>query len=147
MLAPVSGETVALEEAGDPVFASGALGAGLGIVPTDGTILAPVTGELVTVADTGHAFGLRTDDGVEVLVHVGVDTVRLGGEGFTVDVSRGQRVTAGDRLGTVDLVSVQAAGLPTTTLVTVTNSQSLPGVTAHGGGTVRAGDVLLDIER
>lgn len=147
VLAPISGETVALEEAGDPVFASGALGAGLGIVPTDGTILAPVTGELVTVADTGHAFGLRTDDGVEVLVHVGVDTVRLGGEGFTVDVNRGQWVTAGDRLGTVDLASVQAAGLPTTTLVTVTNSQSLPGVTPHGGGTVRAGDVLLDIER
>ena len=73
---------MSLDDAGDPVFASRALGEGVGIQPTDSTVVAPVSGVLQTVAETGHAFGLKTDDGIEVLVHVGIDTVKMNGEGL-----------------------------------------------------------------
>lgn len=144
--APVAGEVVPLAESGDPVFSSLALGDGVGIVPSSGEVVAPVAGELLTVADTGHAFGVRTDDGIEVLVHVGIDTVQMAGTGFTVAVTTGQRVAAGDLLATVDLSAVTAAGFATTTLVTVLNSASLTAVTPHAPGVVARGDAVIDIE-
>jgi PTS system beta-glucosides-specific IIC component len=144
--APVAGDVVPLAEVEDPVFSSLALGDGVGIVPTAGEVVAPVTGELVTVADTGHAFGIRTDDGVEVLVHVGIDTVRMAGAGFTVAVAKGQRVAAGAPLGTVDLDAVRAAGFSTTTVVTVLNSRTLTSVTPRAAGTVVPGDAVIDVE-
>ncbi len=144
--APVAGEVVPIAEVDDPVFASLALGDGVGIVPSAGAVVAPVAGELVTVADTGHAFGIRTDDGVEVLVHVGIDTVRMAGEGFTVAVAKGRRVAVGEPLGTVDLDAVRAAGYSTTTVVTVLNSRTLTSVTPHPAGTVVPGDAVIDVE-
>ena len=116
--APVAGHVVSLDDAGDPAFASRALGEGVGIQPTDSTVVAPVSGVLQTVAETGHAFGLKTDDGIEVLVHVGIDTVKMNGEGFHVAVSANQRVNAGDTLVTVDFDKVKEAGYSTTTLMT-----------------------------
>ena len=89
---PLSGHVISLDESGDPVFASRALGEGVAIQPSDSTVVAPVSGVLSTVAETGHAFGIKTDDGVEVLVHVGIDTVKMNGEGFAVAVKTDQRV-------------------------------------------------------
>lgn len=146
VLAPVAGEVVPLAEVDDPVFASKALGEGVGVVPSDGVVVAPVAGELLTVADTGHAFGLRTTDGVEVLVHVGIDTVQLAGTGFEVAVRKGEHVAAGDRLVTVDLGVVRDAGYDTTTLVTVVNARALARVEPHPAGTVARGAVVVDVE-
>ncbi|MGO1259221.1 MAG: glucose PTS transporter subunit IIA, partial [Brachybacterium sp.] len=103
LTAPVAGRLVPIGEVSDPVFASKALGEGVGIIPVDGRILAPADGLLATVATTGHAFGLLADGGAEVLVHVGIDTVKMDGEGFDVRVEQGQRVRAGDLLAVVDL--------------------------------------------
>ncbi|MCG7285896.1 glucose PTS transporter subunit IIA [Cellulomonas sp. ACRRI] len=146
VLSPVAGEIVPLAEVDDPVFASKALGEGVGVVPSDGVVVAPVAGELLTVADTGHAFGLTTADGVEVLVHVGIDTVKLAGTGFEVAVRKGEHVAAGDRLVTVDLGVVREAGYDTTTLVTVVNARALTRVEPHPAGTVARGGVVIDVE-
>ncbi|VTR75885.1 glucose PTS transporter subunit IIA [Cellulomonas hominis] len=146
VLAPVAGSIVPLDQVDDAVFASKALGDGVGVVPTDGVVVAPVSGELVTVADTGHAFGLMTADGVEVLVHVGIDTVKMAGTGFDLAVAKGQRVSAGDRLVTVDLDAVRAAGFDTTTVVTVINARTLASVTPRPAGTVVPGAVVIDVE-
>ena len=143
----VAGKVITLDEVPDKVFASRALGEGVGIVPTDGTIVAPVSGTLATVAGTGHAYGIKTDDGVEVLVHVGIDTVRLKGEGFTVSVAKGDRVEAGDLLATVNLETIKAAGYDPTTIVVVTNTKNLTAVTPITGKDVVVGDAVIDITR
>lgn len=145
--AAVAGRVVTLDEVPDKVFASRALGEGVGIVPCDGVVLAPVSGALATVASTGHAFGIRTDDGVEVLVHVGIDTVRLDGEGFRVLVSKGERVEAGDRLATVDLDTVRAAGYDPTTIVVVTNTKTFAAVRPLAGQTVTGTESVIEIGR
>ncbi|PWG66579.1 glucose PTS transporter subunit IIA [Bifidobacterium callitrichidarum] len=145
--APVSGHVITLDASGDPVFASRALGEGVAIEPVDGTVKAPVSGVLQTVAETGHAFGIKTDDGVEVLVHVGIDTVKLNGDGFAVKVAKGQRVNAGDLLATVDLNKVKQAGFSTNTLVTVLNTAALKSVTPKTGADVKAGDSVIAIEK
>ncbi len=143
--APVAGTLVQLADVNDKVFASKALGEGVGIVPANGTITSPVSGVVVTAADTGHAFGIKTDDGVEVLVHVGIDTVRLSGQGFTVSVVKDQRVNAGDRLVEVDLAEVEKAGFDPTTIVTVTNTFALASVTPRTSATVAAGEPVIDV--
>jgi len=145
VLAPVTGKVVPLSEVADKVFASKALGDGIGIVPTDGHVVAPVAGVMVTVADTGHAFGIKTDDGVEVLVHVGIDTVRLEGKGFTVDVIKDQRVEAGDLLARVDLDLIKADGYDTTTVVTVINTMAMASVAPRTAVDVVAGDPIIDV--
>nr|WP_300142109.1 glucose PTS transporter subunit IIA [Propionicimonas sp.] len=145
VVAPVAGTVVPITEVADKVFASKALGEGVGIVPSDGHVVAPVAGVLVTVPASGHAFGIRTDDGVEVLVHVGIDTVRLEGEGFDVDVAAGQRVEAGDLLAKVDLDAVKAAGYDTTTVVVVTNTMALGSVTPVQAGDVSREDPIIEV--
>ncbi|MFT3861118.1 glucose PTS transporter subunit IIA [Micropruina sp.] len=144
--APVAGTVVPLAEVNDKVFASKALGDGVGIVPSDGHVTAPVAGTLVTVADTGHAFGIKTDDGVEVLVHVGIDTVQMEGKGFQLDVAKDQRVEAGDLLAKVDLEAVKEAGFDTTTIVVVINTLSLKSVQPVAAGDVSLGDTVIDVE-
>ncbi|RSX54937.1 PTS mannose transporter subunit IIABC [Bifidobacterium dolichotidis] len=146
VFAPMNGHVIALADCGDPVFASGALGAGVGIVPADSEVVAPVSGVLQTVAETGHAFGLKTDDGVEVLVHVGIDTVKMQGKGFDVHVKEGQRVAAGDSLVTVDFKAVQEAGYSTTTLMTVLNSLALASVEPIAAQDVKKGDEVIAIK-
>jgi PTS system beta-glucosides-specific IIC component len=145
VVAPVAGKVVPITEVADKVFASKALGDGVGIVPTDGHVVAPVTGVLVTVPDTGHAFGIKTDDGVEVLVHVGIDTVQLAGKGFAVDVQAGQRVEAGDLLAKVDLDVIEQAGYDTTTIVVVINTMALASVTPLAAGEVTREDPIIEV--
>jgi PTS system beta-glucosides-specific IIC component len=145
--APVAGHVVTLDDVGDKVFASRALGEGVGIVPSDGTIHAPVSGVLMMVAGTGHAYGIRTDDGIEVLVHVGIDTVRMEGQGFHVLVTQGQQVEAGDRLATVDLDAVRAAGYDPTTVVVVTNTKAFAAVRPLPGREVSVTENVIEIDK
>jgi PTS system beta-glucosides-specific IIC component len=145
--APVAGHVVTLDDVGDKVFASRALGEGVGIVPSDGTIHAPVSGVLVLVAATGHAYGIRTVDGVEVLVHVGIDTVRMEGQGFHVLVTQGEQVEAGDRLATVDLAAVRAAGYDPTTVVVVTNTKAFAAVRPLPGREVSVTENVIEIDK
>ena len=145
--APVAGHVISLDETGDPVFASRALGEGVGIQPADSTVVAPVSGVLQTVAETGHAFGIKTDDGVEVLVHVGIDTVKMNGEGFDVKVKANEHVNAGDNLVVVDFDKVKEAGYSTTTLMMVLNTVAFASVTPKTGVDVKAGESVIDIQR
>jgi PTS system beta-glucosides-specific IIC component len=145
--AAVAGHVVPLDDVDDKVFASRALGEGVGIVPSEGTIHAPVSGVLATVASTGHAYGIRTDDGVEALVHAGIETVRLEGEGFHVLVARGERVEAGDRLATIDLDAVRAAGYDPTIIVVVTNTKAFAAVRPLPGRDVSVTETVIEIDR
>lgn len=161
ILSPVAGRLVNLEATGDPVFASRALGEGVGVVPeTTGetAVLAPVSGMLKTVARTGHAFGIKSDGGIEVLVHIGIDTVDMDGEGFAVVVAKGERIAAGEPLATVDFGKVAAAGHSVVVVVTVVNAAELTVVTPligdgsgdNNGGdckTVSAGSPIIDVEQ
>jgi PTS system beta-glucosides-specific IIC component len=146
VLAPVAGEAVALADVQDKVFASGAMGKGLGIVPADGRIHAPITGTIKAAMKTGHAFGIKSDDGVEVLVHIGIDTVQLQGRGFQAAVTRGQQVHAGDLLAVVDLSLVAEAGYDTTTLVMITNTAQLQNVDPVTEGTLTLGDAAITVQ-
>lgn len=161
ILSPVAGRLMNLEATGDPVFASRALGEGVGVVPEtagETAVLAPVSGTLKTVARTGHAFGIKTDDGIEVLVHIGIDTVDMDGEGFAVVVAKGERIAAGEPLATVDFGKVAAAGHSVVVVVTVVNAAELTVVTPligdgsgdNNGGdckTVSAGSPIIDVEQ
>ena len=144
--APVAGHVISLDETGDPVFASRALGEGVGIQPADSEVVAPVSGVLQTVAETGHAFGIKTDDGVEVLVHVGIDTVKMNGEGFDVKVKANEHVNAADTLVVVDFDKVKEAGYSTTTLMTVLNTVAFASVAPKTGVDVKAGESVIDIQ-
>ncbi len=147
VLAPVSGELVALDSVKDKVFASGALGSGLGIVPSSGQVYAPFAGTVVSAFPTGHAFGIKSADGVEALIHIGIDTVQLDGRGFAAAVSQGQSVEAGDLLATVDLDAVTSAGYDPTTVVVITNSAQFAAVLPAEGHEVAHGDPAIIIER
>ena len=121
-VAPTAGEAVPLASVPDPVFSTGALGEGFGVRPGSGDVVAPVGGAVTMVAGTGHAVGITTDDGLEVLLHLGVDTVELEGRPFALTVAAGQRVRAGEAIGTMDLEQIREAGKDTTAIVAVTNS-------------------------
>ena len=122
LVAPTAGEAVPLASVPDPVFSTGALGEGFGVRPGSGDVVAPVGGAVTMVAGTGHAVGITTDDGLEVLLHLGVDTVELEGAPFDLSVKVGDTVKAGQALGTMDLEAVRAAGKATTAIVVLTNT-------------------------
>lgn len=146
ILSPVDGTAVALAEVPDKVFASAAMGQGVGIVPTDGHIYAPVSGTVKAAMKSGHAYGIKSPGGVEVLVHIGIDTVQLDGRGFSPAVSRGDHVNAGDLLAVVDLDVVAEAGYDPTTLVVVTNTAQLAGVVPVAQGTVTHGQPAVTVQ-
>lgn len=122
---PVRGTLLPLDQVPDPVFSGGLMGPGFAVEPADGTIVAPVAGTIVTVPDTRHAVGLRTASGVELLVHVGVDTVQLKGDGFTAHCAEGDTVEAGDVLLEVDLEAIRGRVPSLITPVIITNSDEL----------------------
>ncbi len=146
LTAPCQGTVVPLKDIADAAFASGALGPGLGIEPQDGRIVAPCPGTVVAAMDSGHAYGIRTDDGVEVLIHVGIDTVQMNGEGFAPAVKKGDRVAAGATLANVDLAAIAAAGYPSTVIFVVTNAKKLAGVEPIAEGSVVAGEPVIRIK-
>lgn len=140
LVAPTAGEAVPLASVPDPVFSTGALGEGFGVRPGSGDVVAPVGGAVTMVAGTGHAVGITTDDGLEVLLHLGVDTVELEGRPFALTVAAGQRVRAGEALGTMDLEQIRQAGKDTTAIVAVTNSAAKGVALELTAGPVAAGD-------
>ncbi|SEI87903.1 beta-glucoside-specific PTS transporter subunit IIABC [Demequina mangrovi] len=143
--APVAGTVIPLAEVNDKVFSSGALGSGAGVLPTDGTIASPIDGEVVSVMP--HAFGIRAANGVEVLVHVGIDTVRLGGTHFAPKVTQGESVSRGQTLVEVDLAALVAVGYDTTTIVVVTKAPEGHSVTVSAEGAVAGAGDLLTVVR
>ena len=143
VLAPVAGAAVPLTAVPDAVFSSGALGSGAAVVPSDGRVVAPVDAEVLSVLP--HAYGLRTAEGVELLVHIGIDTVQMAGAGFAPAVAAGSSVRAGDLLAEVDLAAVRAAGHDTSTVVVVTGGVEADAVRPAAEGRVSSGDALLRV--
>lgn len=120
--APLNGKIVKLEDVPDPVFSEKMMGEGIAILPRDGTVLSPVDGEIMHVPDTKHAVGLRAKDGTEILIHVGLETVALKGEGFTFHVENGSNVSKGEKLLEFDLEYVKEHAADTVTPIVITNS-------------------------
>ncbi|MCP3425643.1 glucose PTS transporter subunit IIA [Rothia sp. AR01] len=147
LLSPVRGRSVALDDVADPVFASGSMGQGLAVRPAEGRVLAPIEGTVVTALASGHAFGIRSADGAEVLIHIGLDTVELDGVPFTAHVAQDQRVRAGQPLADVDLDAVRAAGYDPSVVMVVTNAGAFGTVLPRVGVELEAGDVAVVLER
>ena len=146
IISPIVGQAVALSKVDDPVFSSGAMGQGIAIKPTEGVVYAPADAEVTIAFATGHAFGLKTANGAEVLIHVGIDTVSMNGEGFDQKVAQGDKVKAGDVLGTFDSAKIAAAGLDDTTMVIVTNTADYASVTPVATGAVAKGDAIIEVK-
>lgn len=145
--APVSGEVVNLKDVSDPVFSSELMGKGIGIIPADDTIYAPVSGVLSVVYETKHAFGIQSDDGAEVLLHIGIDTVNLEGAHFSSNRKQGEIVKQGDILGTFDRKKIAEAGYDTTVMQVITNTPAYSEVTVISHGTVTHSDGILALTR
>ncbi len=141
--APVSGRAIPLSEVKDEAFAEGMLGKGAAIIPENGDICAPCDGVISVMYPTGHAIGIQTPAGAEVLIHIGMDTVSLNGKGFDVRVKEGQAVKAGDLLVKADLKTIKEAGLDSATPVIVTNTDDYLDVKQEKTGTIRQGENLL----
>ena len=141
--APVNGKAIALSEVKDEVFAGGALGKGAAIIPEDGRICAPCDGVISLVYPTGHAIGIQSENGAELLIHIGMDTVTLEGKCFDIKVKQGQAVKAGEILIEADLEGIRSAGLDTTTPIVVTNVDDYVDITVENVGNIKAGDRLL----
>lgn len=146
LTAPLNGTVVALEDVPDPVFSSGAVGKGAGIEPSDGAsikVVAPADGSVVVAPSSGHAYGLALDNGLEILIHVGIDTVNLEGKGFDVKVGKGDRVKAGQTLVVVDRAVIEEAGYKLVTPVLVTNYMNFAEVEVIADGSIKAGTDLI----
>ena len=146
LVTPIVGDVVALADVNDPVFSSGAMGQGIAVKPSQGVVYAPADAEVSIAFPTGHAFGLKTTDGAEVLIHVGIDTVSMNGEGFEAKVAQGDKVKAGDVLGTFDSNKIAAAGLDDTTMVIVTNTADYASVAPVATGSVAKGDAVIEVK-
>ena len=143
---PIVGDVVALENVNDPVFSSGAMGQGIAVKPSQGVVYAPADAEVSIAFATGHAYGLKTTNGAEILIHVGIDTVSMNGEGFEQKVAQGDKVKAGDVLGAFDSSKIAAAGLDDTTMVIVTNTADYASVTPVASGSVVKGDAIIEVK-
>lgn len=143
VMAPLDGAVLAQEQIPDATFATGILGPGCGIEPTGDTVYAPFDGTVTQVAETLHAVGMESNDGIELLIHVGMDTVEMKGQGFTALVKEGDKVKAGTALLKIDLDAIRAAGHPTATAIIVTNGDDLAELKVVAEGNVTAGTPLI----
>ena len=146
LAACLSGTVVPLAEVKDEAFASGALGDGIAIEPAVGELVAPADGEISSTFDTHHAVGMTTVDGAELLMHIGIDTVKLGGKHFTYLVNEGDKVRKGQPLIRFDIEAIKAEGYPVTTPLIVCNTDEYAAVTPKASGTVKQGDALLELK-
>ena len=142
----LNGTVVPLAEVKDEAFASGALGDGIAIEPIDGELVAPADGEISSTFETHHAVGMTTVDGAELLMHIGIDTVKLGGKHFTYLVNEGDKVKKGQPLIRFELEAIKAEGYPVTTPLIVCNTDDYAAVAAKASGTVKQGDALLELK-
>ena len=143
----LNGTVVPLADVKDEAFASGVLGDGIAIEPSDGELVAPADGEISSTFETHHAVGMTTADGAELLMHIGIDTVKLGGKHFTYLINEGDKVKKGQPLIRFELEAIKAEGYPVTTPVIVCNTDDYAAVEAKAGGTVKQGDALLELKR
>ena len=146
IVSPIVGQMVDLKDVNDPVFSSGAMGQGVAVKPSEGVVYAPADAEVTIAFATGHAYGLKTANGAEILIHVGIDTVSMNGDGFDQKVAQGDKVKAGDVLGTFDTAKIAATGLDDTTMVIVTNTADYASVTPVAEGTVAKGDAVIELK-
>ena len=146
ILSPIVGSIVDLKDVNDPVFSSGAMGQGIAVKPSEGVVYAPADAEVTIAFATGHAYGLKTTNGAEILIHIGIDTVSMNGDGFDQKVAQGIKVKAGDVLGTFDVAKIAAAGLDDTTMVIVTNTADYASVTPVAEGAVTKGEVVIELK-
>lgn len=144
--APADGRVVELEEVSDPVFSGKLMGDGYALRPTSNDIYAPVAGEVVMVANTNHAIGIKTEEGLEVLVHMGIDTVALEGQGFDISVKEGDKITKDSHIAVMDLDFIKENGKQTDIMVIVTNSENIEGILLNETRDVKAGEEVGEIE-
>jgi len=144
---PLDGTLIPLADVPDPVFSQGTMGPGVAVLPSGDTAYSPGNGMVVAAQPTGHAFGLVLDGGIEVLIHVGIDTVNLKGEGFTVHVAKGDKVTTGTPLVTFDRSVIEQAGYSMVTPVIILNGKKFASVVPVDEGVVTAGTTILEVER
>ena len=145
--APVAGQAVPLQAVSDPTFSEEILGKGAAIIPSEGKVVSPVDGTLDLVFDTGHAVSLTSSDGAEVLVHVGLDTVKLAGKHYTVHRKSGETVKRGDLLVEFDLEAIKAEGYDPITPVIICNSDAFASIEAQTGAAVNAQGPLLTLKK
>ena len=147
LVSPLSGNVVALENVNDPVFSSGAMGKGLAVKPSEGVIYAPADAEVTIAFETGHAYGLKTASGAEILIHIGIDTVSMNGNGFEKLVAAGDKVKAGTPIAKFDVAKIAEAGLDDTTMVIVTNTADFAEVSPLAEGTIAHGADFLKVAK
>ena len=143
LIAPCTGKTLSLSAVPDEVFAEGLLGEGIGIEPSEGRFFAPVNGEVTSVTDSRHAFTILSDAGIDVLIHIGVDTVSLAGKGFVSHVSAGERVQAGDLIAEADIDFIHSRGLSAICSVVVTEPEKIENTEYKPGICVGGKDVIM----
>lgn len=142
---PATGEMIALEDVNDPIFSSKAMGEGVAFKLTDGHIYSPVDGEVIMAAKTGHAVGLKSNNGAEILIHIGMDTVNMNGEGFNVLVKEGQKVSVGDLLVEADLETIEKAGYDNVTPVIITNTTEYKEIVPASYGAKTAKEEIIEV--
>ena len=145
LVSPLSGNVVALENVNDPVFSSGAMGKGLAVKPSEGVVYAPADADVTIAFETGHAYGLKTASGAEILIHIGIDTVSMNGNGFEKLVAAGDKVKAGTPIAKFDVAKIAEAGLDDTTMVIVTNTADFAEVSPLAEGTIAHGDNFMKV--
>ena len=142
---PLIGQVIPLSEVNDPVFSSEAMGKGCAVIPSEGKVFAPFDGTIVGLLDSHHAVGMESKNGIEILIHVGMDTVKLGGKHFTCHIEDGQQVKKGQLLLEFDMDAIKAEGYEVVTPVIITNSDEFTEITTETAGQVKNGDKLLKL--
>ena len=145
VVSPVAGKLVPLSEVSDPTFSDEILGQGAAVIPSENQFISPVDGTVTTVFPTGHAVALTSSDGVEVLLHIGLDTVKLNGKHFTIHAEEGQQVKKGDLLLEADLEQIKAEGFDIITPVVICNSEEFSEIGMARSSQVTAGNVIINI--
>ncbi|RMC26319.1 MULTISPECIES: PTS glucose transporter subunit IIABC [unclassified Lactobacillus] len=145
LVAPTTGRVINLSEVNDPVFSQKTLGEGFGLAPSSGEIISPISGQVVMIAETKHAIGLKIQEGVEILIHLGIDTVELKGKPFTLNIKAGDNVHVGERIGTMDLEAINAAHKQDTIIVAITNTAQVLDKIDLNLGMIKAGEVAATI--
>lgn len=145
ILAPMAGTVVPMSEVADPTFSQEILGKGVAIIPSEGRVVAPADGEVVVMFETKHAVSIRTTDGAELIIHIGLDTVNLRGQHYTAHVKQGDQVKAGDLLVEFDMDSIKEAGYDVITPIIICNTPNFPDMVCHTGKEVKALDPVIDL--
>ncbi|BDR55926.1 PTS sugar transporter subunit IIA [Xylocopilactobacillus apis] len=144
---PIEGEVIELSKVSDPVFSEKMMGDGFGVIPSSKTIYAPISGKITFVADTKHGIGITSDDGIELLLHLGIDTVELNGNPFKIDVTVGDQVEAGQKLGEMDVEEVKKSAKDPTVMVVVTNTNDVISELVVQPGSKKAGEIAAQVTK